>query len=122
MNKRQILGKRGEDLAAEYLQNKGYKILDRNWRFERTELDIIAEWEGRLIFIEVKTKKTDVILAPEVSVGPSKRRNIVDTANRYMEYVEYFHEIRFDIISIQIHSNASHTIKHLEDAFFPGME
>ena len=121
MNKRQILGQLGEDMACDYLIGLGYEVVERNWRHGRLELDIIAKTEGILVFIEVKTKKSDEFRPPEASVGEKKRQNLVDLANRYMEEVDYFNEIRFDIVAIVVHSSASYTLKHIKDAFFPGM-
>jgi putative endonuclease len=122
MNDRQKLGKKGEDLAVDFLRKKKYEILDRNWRYSRSELDIIAKFDSKLVFVEVKAKRSDAYLPPEMNVGPQKRRTIIDAANRYMEAFNYEGEIRFDIISVLIHGKAGHTVTHFEDAFFPGME
>jgi putative endonuclease len=122
MNDRQKLGRIGENLAVEYLKVKKYQILERNWRYSRSEIDIITKFEGKLIFVEVKTKRTDEYLPPESTVGRIKKRRIIDAANRYMEQINYQDEIRFDIVSILVHGKSGHTITHFEDAFFPGMD
>ena len=118
---RQKMGRRGEDLAVRFLTQNQYKVLERNWRYSRSEIDIIASIDDILVFIEVKTRRSDVFASPEESVDQAKQRKIVDAANRYMDLHQYEDEIRFDIISIVMHSDYSYTIKHFEDAFFPGM-
>lgn len=121
MDERQKLGRKGEDLAVDFLKKKKYQILERNWRYSRSELDIITKFEGKLVFVEVKTKRSDDYLPPESTVGRLKKTRIIDAANRYMDLIHYQEEIRFDIVSILVHGNKSHTITHIEDAFFPGM-
>lgn len=115
------LGETGEKLAEAYLVSRGYRILERNWRYSRSELDLIAMQGGILIFVEVKTKNSDAVRPPEANVTRAKQRRIVDAANRYMEAVGYDGEIRFDVVSIVMHGNAGHTLTHFPDAFFPGM-
>ena len=113
------LGKKGESLAEAYLVSEKYRIVAKNWRYSRSELDLVAMLEGILIFVEVKTKSSDGVRPPEANVNRAKQRRIIDAANRYMEEVGYDGEIRFDVISIVMHGNAGHTIKHFRDAFFP---
>lgn len=121
MDKRK-LGEKGEKLAEAYLVSRHYRILERNWRYSRSELDLIAMHGGILVFIEVKTKSSDRVRPPEANVTRTKQRRIVDAANRYMEELDYDGEIRFDVISIVLHGNAGHTLKHFPDAFFPGLQ
>jgi putative endonuclease len=113
------IGDKGEVLAREYLESKGYAILECNWRYSRAEIDIIAKHEDILIFIEVKTRSYDYYGQPETAVSPGKEALIIDAAQRYMEHIDYDWQIRFDIISIILdkHLKVSQ-LKHFEDAFF----
>lgn len=122
MNKKQELGKKGEDLAAHFLELEGMKVIERNWRKSRYEIDIIALENEVPVFVEVKTKRSDVFIKPEYSVNLKKQNRIIEAANRYMETLEYQDEIRFDIVTVIIHGDSGHTITHMKDAFFPGME
>jgi putative endonuclease len=120
MTPQQVIGKKGEELAQAYLQSQGYKIKETNWKFSHAEIDIIAEKEGVLIFVEVKTKTYTYYGEPEESVDAKKERLICDAAASYMVKNDYEWEFRFDIISILL-TKDSHEMKHFEDAFFPGI-
>lgn len=112
-------GKRGEQLAVEYLERKGYQILDTNWRFSRAELDIVAKDGEILVFVEVKTRSYDYFGKPETAVTARKEHLIVDAASVYMETKGFEWEVRFDIISILLKSEQDIDIEHFEDAFIP---
>ncbi len=116
-NPREI-GYRGELLAVEYLLNSQYRILERNWRFSKAEVDIIAEKSGVLIFIEVKTRSGDRYGDPESFITTSKERLMQDAAAAYMHEKNYNWEIRFDVIGILIESNGTFQLRHFEDVFF----
>ncbi len=120
MARQQDVGQMGEDLATEYLFGLGYSIKERNWRFSRAEIDIIAFHDDTLIFVEVKTRSYDYYGQPEESISAKKERLICDAAAAYMSKNEYEWAFRFDIISILL-SNTEPVIKHYEDAFFPGI-
>ncbi|URC13847.1 MULTISPECIES: YraN family protein [unclassified Flavobacterium] len=111
------LGKKGEDLAVEYLEQNGYKILDRNWTFQKAEIDIIAEKESILAIIEVKTRSTLDFGLPQDFVKPKKIQLLVKAVNAYINDREMDIEVRFDIIAI--HKNKeTFAIEHITDAFF----
>lgn len=118
MSKHNELGVRGEILACEFLQQKGYSILEINWRFSHYEVDIIARHQQTLIFAEVKTRSTDYFGFPEEAVDKEKQERLAKAADEYMEQNNLEMDIRFDIISIII-KNEKTEIIHLEDAFFP---
>jgi putative endonuclease len=111
------LGNRGEALAEDCLVENGYQILERNWRFSRAEVDIIAKDGEVLVFVEVKTRSSDIFGKPEESVSPKKEALIKDAAAVYMEQINHQWEIRFDIISILIKGDG-HSMEHFKDAFF----
>jgi len=118
MTEKQELGRKGEGFATNYLQNKGYIIQERNWRYSKAEIDIICKLDEVLVFVEVKTKSYDYYGKPEESVGAFKEKLIIDAANRYMEMTGHDWEIRFDIISLLANGKDEFTLEHFEDAFF----
>lgn len=112
------LGKKGEDLAAEYLKRQGYRIIDRNWHNGHEEIDIVAMDGDMLVIVEVKTRFSDAFGAPDLAVTKSKQRSIVRTAEAYIMEKDLDVETRFDIVSI-IFNGKSQELEHIEDAFYP---
>jgi len=119
MSQQQKLGKKGEAIAKEFLLEQGYQILESNWRYRRTELDIIAKDGETLVFVEVKTRNNDYFARPEKAVDPQKEQRIIKTALAYMRKVNHEWAIRFDIIAIVKKGKDRYSIQHLKDAFFP---
>ena len=115
MSDRIKTGSKGEKLACEFLENKGYKILEKNWRSGRYEIDIIAEEKNVLVFVEVKTRTNDYYGYPEESVNQTKQEHILHAAEDYLIRNDINKEIRFDIVSIMIKGNIQ-KIYHIEDA------
>ncbi|WP_312341499.1 YraN family protein [Chryseobacterium binzhouense] len=111
------LGKKAEDLAAEYLVKNGYKILVRNFRFQKSEIDIIAEKDHLIVVVEVKARSTDVFILPQEAVTKGKIKSIVLAANHFMEEFNKNQEVRFDIISVLPDKTGKLEIEHIEDAF-----
>lgn len=111
------LGKKAEDLAAEYLLKNGYKILLRNFRFQKSEIDIIAEKNHLIVVVEVKARSTDFFILPQEAVTKGKIRSIVLAANHFMEEFNKNQEVRFDIISVLPDKTGKLEIEHIEDAF-----
>lgn len=113
-------GKLGEAAAVAFLEKKGWKIAELNWRAGRGEIDIIAwEHERVLVFVEVKTRKGEGFGGPEAAVDAKKQDLLARTAGAYMESIDYDWEIRFDIVAIVLRNGLVEDIRHLEDAFFP---
>ncbi len=119
MAKHLNIGKKGEEVAMNYLESLGYKILETNWRFSRAEVDIIAMDKEIMVFVEVKTRSYDAFGQPEEFVSRAKEQLLMDAASVYMEQAKHDWEIRFDIISIISRANY-HELKHFKDAFFDG--
>jgi putative endonuclease len=117
MNDHIELGKTGESMAASYLEEKGYRILERNWRWGKEEIDIIALHDNFVVIVEVKTRSSNIFAEPEASVTKSKQRILVRAANAYMNYRRRQGEVRFDIISIIVGKEGSE-LHHLVDAFY----
>lgn len=111
------LGKKAEDLAAEFLIKSGYKILVRNFRYQKAEIDIIAEKENLIIITEVKARSTDAFMLPQEAVNKRKISLIVSAANHYMEEFNKNQEVRFDIISVLPDEKGKLIIEHIVDAF-----
>lgn len=110
-----LIGDYGENIAAEFLNQKGHKILDRNYRAKSGEIDIISIDGSTLVFVEVKTRKnSDFALARE-AVNKKKQQRIKNTARDYISkrYCNY-DEIRFDIVEIYTEEKI---IQHFENSF-----
>lgn len=110
------LGMLGEDLARKFLISHEYEIRDTNYRAGRLELDIVAEKDGWLIIVEVRTRSTDVFIAPEISVDLRKIKRLVNAASIYIKHHNWRGETRFDIITV-IPRGKDFKIEHIEDAF-----
>ncbi len=113
------IGDIGEAYAASHLEEKGYTILERNWRFRRLELDLIAMFEDIMVFVEVKTRDVNSFYKPERSVTRNKWDNIAFAAGRYMEHSGHDWEIRFDLVSVLLRPDGTASVRHFEDVFFP---
>jgi putative endonuclease len=111
------LGKLGEELAVDFLQQNGYDILETNWIFQKAEVDIIAQKENTLAIVEVKTRSSIDFGLPQDFVKPKKIQLLVKAVNEYVVQNELDVEVRFDIIAIHKEGNQLN-IEHLEDAFF----
>lgn len=118
MAEHNILGRRGELLAAEYLENKGYTVLDRNWRSGHKELDLVARSGNTLVVVEVKTRGSARFGNPEDAVDMRKIRRLVLATDAYLRLKCLDMNVRFDIVTI-IDSGGKVTVEHIEDAFFP---
>ncbi len=121
MSKHIELGKKGEEIACEFLIQNDWHIKEKNWRTGRAEIDIIANDRHILVFVEVKTRVNDAFEKPEEAVSTKKRRLMIRAAIEYMHKFRHEGAIRFDIISVII-KNEKSFITHLPDAFFPGIE
>jgi putative endonuclease len=107
----------GENFAVDFLQKKGYRILQRNYRFEHGEIDIIAEDGNVLVFVEVKARRSKEFGEPEDAVTPRKREKIRSTANGYLfENNIEDKECRFDVIAVDYQDDRTE-IRHIKDAF-----
>ena len=98
---RQITGARGEKTAAKYLRRRGYKILLKNFRSGKAEVDIVARHKDWLVFVEVKTRKTEQFGAPSEAVDREKHRNLSKAALDYLRLLDNppIH-FRFDVVEV----------------------
>lgn len=121
MTDRKQTGNRGEALAYAHLQQQGYAIETTNFRYRRTEIDLVASHRDILVFVEVKTRTTLTFGDPSRFFSYAQQRRISRAASAYMELTNYDWEIRFDLIAIYLRSDTDFTLTHYEDAFFPGL-
>jgi len=110
------LGKEGEIRAEDHLIAKGHRILERNWHSTHKELDLITEYEGWLVVVEVKTRTGRNWEPPENAVNLGKIKRIVQAANHYVKLHRIDAQVRFDIVSV-VYEQGVWTIEHFEDAF-----
>jgi len=110
-------GKIAEDLAVDFLVKAEYKILARNFRYLKAEIDIIAEKENQIIIIEVKARNTDAFLEPQEAVNKKKIKLLISAANYFIEENNINKEVRFDIISVLPNQQKTLEINHITDAF-----
>ena len=110
-------GNLAEDLAVDFLSQKNYKILGRNYRYQRAEIDIIAEFDNLVIIVEVKARGSDFFMEPQEAVTKGKIKSIVKCADFYLQVNNIDKEVRFDIITVVPDEKKKLQITHIEDAF-----
>lgn len=119
------IGHIGEDLANDRLTKNGYQVIHRNWRppYGHTEVDLIAVKGNELIFVEVKTRTSDLFGAPEEYVDYKKQCHLFQAARAYLAHktINGFFCLRFDVIAIILdkHTHECKSYRHIEDAFRP---
>lgn len=111
------LGNLAEELAANFLEEKGYKILVKNFRYQKGEIDIIAEFNNQIIIVEVKARGSDIFMEPQEAVTKKKIKSLVMVADFFMKDSNLNQEVRFDIIAVLPDAKGRLQITHLEDAF-----
>ncbi|WP_435136067.1 YraN family protein [Formosa sp. A9] len=117
MAKHNTLGQLGEDEAVAYLIKKGYEILDRNYRYQKAEVDILALKADVLTAVEVKTRSTTEFGNPQDFVKPKQIQRLVGAVDAFIGIHDLDVEVRFDIIAI-VKTPSGFDIEHLEDAFY----
>ncbi len=121
MDRHNILGREGENAAADYLTSVGYEIRHRNWRIGHLEIDIVAEKDDTLAIVEVKTRSNTEFGEPEEAVNYAKIRKIVRAADAYVKKFKIDKQLRFDIIAVVGDGNSKFKIDHIKEAFYPPM-
>ena len=111
------LGKLGEEMAVEFLEKDGYKIVETNWTFQKAEIDIIAQKENVLAIVEVKTRSSLDFGLPQDFVKTKKIQLLVKAVDAYVTERDLDVEVRFDIVAIH-KEGKSFVIEHLIDAFY----
>ncbi len=106
------IGREGEKLAVDYLNKKGYKILEKNFRTKLGEIDIIAKDGNFIVIVEVKRRFSDKFGEPELAVNYRKQQKLKKLALYYLKHIGKEYPVRFDVIAIK-----GSEIHHIEDAF-----
>ncbi|MDR2791623.1 MAG: YraN family protein [Tannerellaceae bacterium] len=119
MKSHTAIGYDGERCAKDFLLEKGYKILDTNWRWHKFELDIVALDGEMLVIVEVKTRSANRLVEPEDAVNRRKIRRLTLAADSYARRMKEDHPVRFDIITVITDRQGDYTINHIEDAYWP---
>jgi putative endonuclease len=101
-NDRRGLGRRGEELASHHLLAKGYEIVDRNWRCESGELDLIARDRGCLVLVEVRTRRGREMGSPEESITPAKQARLITLAEAYVQSQDWRGPWRLDVVAVEM--------------------
>jgi len=118
MVKHSKIGIKGEQIAADFLLNKGYIILHRNWRSGKKELDIIAQKADLVVFVEIKTRSNFDFGYPEEAVTRKKQQFLKSAAEAFIFMNPRYVNIRFDIISILLEGENVKELLHFEEAFY----
>ncbi len=118
MAKHNELGRLGEDMAVEYLREKGYGVLERNWKLGDLEVDIIARVGETIVLVEVKTRSSDWMQRPEEAVNRRRRDRLCRAANAYVKGKRWNGDVRIDIIALVLNERRKE-INHIEDAVHP---
>lgn len=114
MARHNVIGNEGEILTVMYLKSQGYTILETNWRYDKAEIDIIAQTQDSLVICEVKTRSTKAFGKPETFVDNTKQKLLIKAAEAYIQEQQLDLETRFDIIAI-----TGNDLEHIEGAFYP---
>lgn len=117
MSQSKELGKKGEELAVAFLEEKGYHIIARNWKYHKAEVDIIAEIDDLLVFVEVKTRSSTDFGKPHEFLKPPQIKRLTTAANAFCVQFNRKEEVRFDIVAIGIKKSVPE-IEHIERAFY----
>ena len=118
MRRRDLLGPWGEALACEYLRGRGCRIVACNYRSRFGEIDVIAQNDRYLAFVEVKTRSADGLSHPFEAITPSKRAKVIKTAQYYLLNHETNLQPRFDAAAVFTENGALVKIEYLENAFY----
>ena len=113
------LGKWGEQIAAQYLEEKGYSILARDWKDGHRDLDLVAMDGDTLVFVEVKTRSKNFFNNPAEAVDWRKVRSLSMIANKFVKLYQIDADIRFDIVAVVGDGGSHFEVNHITDAFLP---
>ncbi len=111
-------GSLAEQQAADWLVSKGYKLIEKNYRFKHAEIDLILTFQGLLIFVEVKFRSGTGFGFAEEFVDHSKKKLIIKAADNYIHEKDWHKDIRFDIVGVYKDRSGNINFRHFEDAFY----
>lgn len=110
-------GNLAEDLAVEYLEKKNYRIIARNFRYQKAEIDIVAEFDDLIVVTEVKARSYNTLIEPQEAVTKKKIKSIVMCTDFFMQDRKIDKEVRFDIITVLPDEKGVLQLTHIQDAF-----
>lgn len=116
--KKSETGRRGEDLALAWLLDRGFRLLDRNWRSGHRELDLVMESERRVHIIEVKTLRPPLLVRPYEKVDAVKQGRLIGAARHYIACRQIRKEVQFDVVSVVLDGTQA-DVEYIPEAFFP---
>ena len=116
--KKKAIGNKGEQIAADFISENGYKILARNWICNHKEVDIIAQKDNKIVFVEVKTRNFAFTENPSETVNFKKQKMLVEAANSYISRYNIDLEARFDVVIVVL-KNSGQEVCVIENAFYP---
>lgn len=116
--KKSETGRRGEDAALAWLQDRGLRLLDRNWRSGHRELDLVMESDARIHIVEVKTLTPPALIRPADKVDGRKQAALVAAAGSYLACRQISKEVQFDVVSV-ILGDGPPEVEYIPEAFFP---
>ena len=117
MGKTQVIGNKGEDFVAEHLKKKGYIITARNYRCKFGEIDVIAENDDEILFVEVKTRADNSKIRPYEYVNSPKQQRLITTANIFLQHNGFGLKPRFDVAEVFVSADGKMTLNYFENAF-----
>ena len=112
------LGQKGEEVAVNHLSTKGYVVIERNYKWKSSEVDIICKKDNLLVVVEVKTRNSMALGEPYLSVTRSKQRQIIKVTNQFILSNNVHEDVQFDVVSIILNQHQLQ-IEHIENAFYP---
>ena len=115
---KQETGQRAEQLAVDYLLVQGFTIRNTNWRMGHKEIDIVAEKDGRLHVVEVRSLSSSFFHQPHQSIDRAKERNLIVATNAYVRYHKLSMEVQLDVISI-VFDGENHSLDYFPNAIYP---
>lgn len=118
MAQHNLLGSKGEMLAARFLLDKGYAVLHYNWRSGHKEIDLIAKERDTIVFVEVKSRSSEQYGNAADAVTPQKMNLLISAAESYIKRNSVNLKFRFDVVTV-IGNSEPYRIEHIEDAFYP---
>ncbi len=117
MSDKDNIGKKGEEIAQDYLRKNNYAIIETNWRYYNLEIDIIAKKNNELVIIEVKARSGEQYGHPSEAITRQKMKHLINAAEAYIMKNDINIDARFDVITVIFHNN-KYTLEHFEDAFY----
>lgn len=115
---KKAFGNAGENIACKFLMQKGYKIIKRNYRFSKGEIDIIVQKDKTIIFVEVKARKNQNFGPAELAITSGKQKQIRKIAEAFLYENDFSDfDFRIDVIAINFESKSKYSLNHIENAF-----